>query len=78
MLMKRSNLWQLGLAAVFFLLAVTLPVPFWLYALTLGLALGCGLLGACGVCKVFDDDKMFSLSQLRLERMRGMHRRGDG
>jgi hypothetical protein len=80
MLMKRSNLIQLGLAAIFFFFALCLPVaaPAWLFALSLGLAAACGLFGACSICNVFDDDKLFSLSQTRLEQMRSMHRRGDG
>ncbi len=80
MLMKRSNIIQLGLAAIFFLFALGLPVaaPAWLVALSLGLAVACGLFGACSVCNIFDDDKLFSLSQTRLEQMRAMHRRGDG
>jgi hypothetical protein len=80
MLMKRSNFAQLGLATVLFLFALSLPTtaPAWLFVLSLTLAIGCGLFGACSVCNILDDDKFFLLSPTRLEQLRAMHRRGDG
>lgn len=80
MLMKRSNYYQLGFSAVFFFFALSLPAtaPAWLFAASLGLAVACGLFGACSVCNFLDDDKIFSLSRSRLEQLRAMHRRGDG
>ena len=71
---------QLGLSAILFLFALSLPAtaPAWLFALSLGLAIGCGLLAACTICNFLDDDKLFTLPQSRLEQLRAMHRRGDG
>ena len=80
MLMKRSNYFQLGMAAVLFFFALCLPAtaPAWLFAASLCMAVAAGLFGACSVCNLFDDDKVFSLSRSRLEQLRAMHRRGDG
>ena len=78
--MKLSNHLQLILAAVFFILALALPImaPAWLFAVSLGLAAFFGLSGVCKLCNVFDDDGLFRLPPTKLEYLRNMHRRGDG
>lgn len=78
--MKNSSYIQLGMSAVLFFFALSLPAtaPAWLFAGALCLAVASGLFGACSVCNVLDDDNVFSLSRSRLEQLRAMHRRGDG
>lgn len=80
MLMKPSNFLQLALAAVFFITALSLPMsaPTWLFAVTLGVAGITGFFGACSLCNIFDEDKLFRLSPTKIEQLRAMHRRGDG
>jgi hypothetical protein len=80
LLMKPSNYLQLVLAVVFFVFALTLPVsaPTWLFAITLGVAGIAGFFGACSLCNIFDEDKLFRLPPAKIEHFRAMHRRGDG
>jgi hypothetical protein len=79
-LMKRSTYLQLALAALFFIMALALPLtaPVWLFALSLGAASVLGFLGACKLCNLFDDDTLFRLPPAKLEYLRALHRRGDG